>query len=129
MSKEHVELLQRAYALLATGVVLWDSLDENVEVHDHDTPDQGDYRGHAGFGRWLEDWEAAWAEYTFEPEEFIDRGDVVVAVIRMTAKGRTSGIEVRRQDALVYKFRDGKIASLDYYNSKEQALEAAGIAK
>jgi ketosteroid isomerase-like protein len=109
-------------------VVLWDSLDENVVVHDHDTPDQGHYRGHVGFGRWLEDWEAAWAEYTFEAEEFVDAGDVVVAVISMTAKGRSSGIEVRRQDALVYKFRDGKIASIDYYNSKEQALEATGMA-
>ena len=70
-----------------TGEIPWALFDENVEVHDHDTPDQGDYRGHAGFARWLEDWGAAWAEYSFELQEFIDAGDSVVAVILVKARG------------------------------------------
>src|ERR1017187_5551294 len=38
--------------------VRWRTHDE-VEVRDHDIMDASDYRGHAGFGRWLEDWDAA----------------------------------------------------------------------
>jgi hypothetical protein len=36
-----------------TGEMPWDMVDERIEVHDHDTPDQGAYRGRAGVERWL----------------------------------------------------------------------------
>ena len=62
MSNRNVELVREGLGtFVATGEVLWNLLDEGVQIHDHDTPDQGDYGGHAGFGRWLEDWGAAWA--------------------------------------------------------------------
>jgi ketosteroid isomerase-like protein len=128
MSQERVELVQRGLVTLAKGEMLWDTLDEDVEIRDHDILDQQGYNGHAGFAQWLEDWGLAWSEYTFEPEDFIDGGDVVVAVIHLTAKGRSSGIEIDRRDAIVYAFRDGKIATIDYYNDKAQALQAAGLA-
>jgi ketosteroid isomerase-like protein len=91
--------------------------------------DAGEYRGHAGLGRWLEDWGAAWAEYSFELQEFIDAGDSVVVVILVKARGLSSGVEIERQDGLVYGFRDGKIVRLDYYNSRQQALETVGLAE
>jgi ketosteroid isomerase-like protein len=128
VSQANVALIKWFYERwLTTGELPWDMLDEGIEVHDHDTPDQGAYRGHAGVERWLRDWGDAWAEYSFEPEEFIDAGNAVVVVIRMHAKGMGSGVELDRQDAVVYLFRDDKILSTDYYNSKQQALEAAGV--
>jgi hypothetical protein len=45
----------------------------------------------------------------------------------MKVKGRDSGIEVERQDALVYKIRDGKFVRCDYFNNRKQALEAFGL--
>src|SRR5689334_21816491 len=60
---------------------------------------------------------AAWSEWSSEPEQFIDAGDSVVVVVRMKAKGAGSGLELDRQDAQVYRFRDNKILRLDYYNS------------
>jgi ketosteroid isomerase-like protein len=120
--------MKRFYArFLPTGELPSDMLDERIEIHDHDAPDQGAYRGHAGVERWLRDWGEAWAEWSIETEEFIDAGDAVIVVIRMHAKGMGSGVELDRQDALVYRFRDDKIVRTDYYNSKEQALEAAGV--
>jgi ketosteroid isomerase-like protein len=128
MSQENVALIERFYQhFLTTGELPWDIVDEQVEVRDHDTPDQGAYRGRTGVERWLQDWGDAWAEWSIEPEEFIDAGDCVVAVVRMHAKGMGSGVELDRRDAVVYRFRDHKIARADYYNSKEQALEAAGL--
>ena len=97
MSQQNVEVVQRVLEhFMATGEPDWGTLDEEFEVSDHDTPDQGDYRGHEGFGRWLEEWGAAWANWSFEPEEFIDAGDRIVAVIRMKTEGRDSGIETEQ---------------------------------
>jgi ketosteroid isomerase-like protein len=90
--------------------------------------DAGEYRGHSGFARWLENWGAAWADYSVEVEEFIDRGDRVVTVIRMNATGRGSGVAVERQDAMVWKLENGKAVRLDYYNNRAQALNAAEAA-
>ncbi len=128
MSQETVALVKRFYErYLTTGEIPWDMVDERVEVHDHDTPDQGAYRGHPGVERWLEDWTDAWSDWNLEPEEFIDAGNAVIVVIRMHAKGAGSGVELERQDALVYRFSADKILRTDYYNSKDQALEAADV--
>jgi len=89
--------------------------------------DGEDYRGHAGVVRWLEDWSSAWSEFSMEPEEFIDAGERVVAVVRMRAKGRSSGLVLDRQDAVVQELRDGMIVRIDYYNSRDQALKAVGL--
>jgi ketosteroid isomerase-like protein len=45
----------------------------------------------------------------------------------MKATGRDSGIALERQDAQVFKMRDGKVVRLDYYNSKQEALKAVGL--
>ena len=111
----------------ATGEVPWELFDENVEVHDHDTPDQGDYRGHAGYVRWLEDWGAAWADWSIDAEEYFDAGDWVVVFVLMRTKGLGSGIETTREDAQVYRLRDGSVVETDYYNDRRLALKAVGL--
>jgi uncharacterized protein len=128
MSRENVEVVRRLNErLLGTGELAWDLMHEDIEVHDHDTPDQGDYYGHSGVARWLEEWGAAWADWTYEPERYIDAGDIVVLFIRMKTEGRGSGVKLDRQDAQVYTLREGKIARLDHYNDRAEALETVGL--
>jgi ketosteroid isomerase-like protein len=43
------------------------------------------------------------------------------------AKGRTSGAPIREQTAQVMTVRDGKIVRQDFFSSKAEALEAAGL--
>jgi ketosteroid isomerase-like protein len=130
MSRQNVELVQTVLAgFIATGAPSWDLLHEEVEVHDHDVMDAGEYLGHAGFASWLENWDAAWSDFNMEPEEFLDADERVVSVFRMTATGRGSGVEVERQDAIVWSVRSGKVVRLDYYNNREQALGTVGLAK
>lgn len=128
MSREAVEFVQQLWVKFGeTGEPDFSALDGEIEVHDHDLPDAPVQRGHDGFVRWMENWGSAWAQYTMEPEEFIDAGDRVVVVIRMTATGSGSGMTLERRDALVYELRDQKVVRLDYFNSREEALEAAGL--
>jgi len=73
---------------------------------------------------------AAWAEFSVEPEEFIDADDHhVIIVWRLKATGRDSGVQVERQDAMVITVRDGKTARVDWYNSKQHGLESVGLAE
>jgi ketosteroid isomerase-like protein len=128
MSQENVENVKAAVAHFgATGEPMWSTTATDIEVHDHDIPDAGVYRGHAGYVQWLEDWAGAWSEFSLEPEEFIDVGDRVVAVFRMRATGRGSGVTVERGDAMVVEVRDGKAVRLDYYNNQQQALRQVGL--
>jgi ketosteroid isomerase-like protein len=128
MTQENVTLVRRLLECFIAGEVLWDALDEAIEIHDHDILDAGDYRGHAGVMRWVEDWGAGLPVVSFDLQELIDAGDVVVAVILLKARGRDSSVDVERQDAIVYQLRNGRVTRFDYYNSRQQALEAAGSA-
>ncbi|HXB14475.1 MAG TPA: nuclear transport factor 2 family protein [Solirubrobacteraceae bacterium] len=129
MSQENVEIVQNALnGFVASDQATWGMLDRDIEVHDHDIMDAGEYRGHAGFERWIEDWESAWSEYSTQPQEFIDAGERVVVFILQTTTGQGSGLVLERHDAMVFELRDAMIVRLDYYNSRSQALQAAGLA-
>jgi ketosteroid isomerase-like protein len=128
MTQENVVLVRRLLERFIAGEVLWDALDEAVEIHDHDILDAGEYRGHAGVRRWVEDWGAGLPVVSFDLQELIDAGDMVVAVILLKARGRDSSVDVERQDAIVYQLRNGRVTRFDYYNFRQQALEAAGSA-
>src|SRR6476660_9497479 len=128
MSQENIDLVREGFdRYMASGEPPWDLFDREVEVYDHDTPDQGVYRGLEGIARWFEDWGAAWAEWSIEPEEFLDAGNSVVIFVRMHTKGRSSGIEADRQDALVYEIRHDSITRVDAYNDRAEALKAVGL--
>jgi ketosteroid isomerase-like protein len=102
-------------------------LADDVEVRDHDVPDAPLHEGREGYLRWLQIWGEAWEKYTIDMQEYIDAGDRVVVVFRLTATGKGSGLELDRIDAIVHTVREGKLAKLDYYNNKQEALEAAGL--
>jgi ketosteroid isomerase-like protein len=128
MSQENVEMVRATLEHFATtGEPVWEGLHEDVEAYDHDIMDAGDYRGHAGVARWLEDWAAAWSEYEMEPEGFQDAGASVIAFILQKTTGHGSGVTLERHDAMVFEFRDGRVARIDYYNNREQALKAVGL--
>jgi hypothetical protein len=56
-------------------------------------------------------------------------GDPDVVEVRMTGKGRTSGIEIDQRMGWLYTLRDqdGKVARVQMFPSKHQALKAAGL--
>ena len=53
--------------------------------------------------------------------------EVAVSVTRHRGRGRESGIEMDFEVFYVQRGRDGKLARLEMFFSREQALEAAGL--
>jgi ketosteroid isomerase-like protein len=129
MSQQDVEHVRRGMEYwLRTGKALWEDLDPECEIHDHDIMDAGRYRGHDGFRRWMADFGEAWESFTLEPREYMDAGDgKVVLLARLSARGRGSGISVERLDGLVWTVRGGKTVRLDYYSTPAAALAAVGL--
>jgi ketosteroid isomerase-like protein len=127
MSPENVDVMRRMVE--ATGrqdyqAVLTD-LDPQVEIEDTDIPES---TGADSFLEWLARWDQAWDSWRIEDLEVRPAGDdQAIALFRMVVKGKGSGVELTRHDALVASFRGGRAVKLGYYNDQQQALQAAGL--
>jgi ketosteroid isomerase-like protein len=127
MQSENVEVMRRILEAAGRGdyqAVLAD-LDPDVEIDDTDIPES---TATDSFLEWLARWDQAWESWRFEDVEVRAAGDdQVIALFRMVATGKGSGVELTRLDALVASFRDGKAVKLGYYNNQALALEAVGL--
>jgi len=125
------EVLRRLHDAFARGEIeeAHATLHPEVEIQDHDIPDAaGGYRGHEGFDRWVEQNAEGYGDFAVEVEDVIDAGhDRLVALVKLRARGRASGIELERLDGVVYEFSGGLICRIDYYNDRAEALRAAGV--
>jgi ketosteroid isomerase-like protein len=102
-------------------------LDEQVEIDDADIPEatSGD-----SFLTWVARWDEAWESWHVEDFDFrAADDDQVIALFTMVTRGSSSGVELRRADALVASFQGGKAVKLGYYNDQAQALKAIGLAE
>jgi ketosteroid isomerase-like protein len=99
--------------------------DANAEIRDFDVPDSDIGRGHEGFFTWLGRWAEGWESWHVEDLQLQTFGDDhVIALFLMVARGGRSGLELERQDAIVYRVEDGQIVYMAYYNDQEAAFEA-----
>jgi len=64
----------------------------------------------------------------FDVEELIDARDLVIASTVMHGRGAASGASVDDAYVFVYKLRDGLIVEGWEYRTRQQALEAVGLA-
>jgi ketosteroid isomerase-like protein len=129
MSHENVELVRRSWeaSLAEDWPAVLATLDPGAEIRDFDVPDADVNRGHDGFFAWLRRWNEAWASWRVEGLDIQPVGDDgVIALFRMTATGDRSGLELDRNDAIVYRIENGLIVYLAYFNDQEPALEAVG---
>jgi ketosteroid isomerase-like protein len=101
-------------------------LDPAVEIDDTDIPEA---TGADSFLDWLARWDGVWESWHVEDIEVREGEEQVIALFTMVAKGRGSGIELTRPDALVASFRGGKAVTLGYYNDQAQALKAVGLSE
>jgi ketosteroid isomerase-like protein len=86
------------------------------------------YRGHEEIRRWIEDLATDWDFFEVYYDELRDLGDQVLALGGGRARGRVSGVELGDQPATwLMDVAEGKIARMQTYTDREEALAAAGL--
>jgi ketosteroid isomerase-like protein len=129
----NVELARRAFDAMQAGGLpaVLEFLDPEVEFEppDNALERRGSFKGHAAV---RERWDVLFepfAEVRIEPEEFVDAGEeTIVAVFRINARGKASGVPVEMQLGYVLSIRDGKVVRMKAYLDPEEAKHAAGLA-
>ena len=131
MAQENVETVRRSFAEYNRGDVEgaleeWapDAVWHWSNGHGFDA---GVYRGRDEIRRFWQERGAAWEEVRFELIDLIEVEDDHVIVENVAYTRGRDGIEVEARSAWLIKFRDGKQTSLTLYQSKQDALEAAGL--
>jgi ketosteroid isomerase-like protein len=130
MSQENVEIARRLLELWERGDQAGgrEYYDDSCELVFSASwfPDPGAYR----IGAKALD---AWATFTdaFEQVEagvdrIVEAGEQVVALTFVRGRGRVSGAAVGAETAIVFTFREGKVARVEL-TDRAEALEAAGL--
>jgi ketosteroid isomerase-like protein len=82
------------------------------------------YEGREGALRYLRGFDGMLEDVRFEALELIEEGEHVIAMMRLTARGVASGIEVAQLAAAVITLDQGKVTRIDSYPDLETAREA-----
>ena len=130
MSKENVEIVRGGYEhFRSTGELDPGHWDANA-VFDNSNAifaDPGVYRGFDRIRKWLIAQGEMWDSQRYEPEEFIPIGvDQVVVSQKIVSVGR-DGVEVVAHTAVLFKLHGGKVTCWKNFQTKTEALEAAGL--
>ena len=135
MSQENVEIVRRLVALISQQdeAAVWDELPpEFVFDFSRRLIDPVVLRGRDEMRAWMERERQMWEgdHVGYEPKELIDAGDKVLALVRVSGRGKASGVEVEAYTWSVWTFRDGKPVEMTYFgDDRAAALEAAGLSE
>lgn len=133
MSQENVEIVRRFAELW--GRSDWDAMAELADPQVEQHPTVGGVEGGRvlrGADEIRRDYEAVeetWDEHRIEIENLIDAGDRVVILQREFQRGRSSGVELEIEAAVIVDLRDGLIVRVQGYMDRDAALEAAGVSE
>jgi ketosteroid isomerase-like protein len=130
--KESVELLRRFYESFNQR-----DLDAVLELCTNDVEVYKDPgvvemvaaatpRGQERVAQYLRGWLESWTAYHARPEEFVQSGDDVAALVHLRARGKGSQFDIEEEMADVFALRDGRIARLRLYVRRGEALGSLG---
>jgi ketosteroid isomerase-like protein len=100
--------------------------DFHGEVPPEVSAEPDSYDGHEGVRRYFALFSEVIDDLAFEPYEFIEAGDRVLVVSRLSGRGKGSGIPVEMEAYNVGVVRGDKLAAMSAYGSRDAALEALG---
>ncbi len=131
MSQENVEIVGRLYDALNQRD--WDAVFQDthpdLEVTTQRGPDAGTHRRREGVQRFLEDYIAAFDSMFVKPEEFLENGDQVVALVMRRARPKGGSVDLVVRNGHLWTLRDGKILSMKSFPDPEKAVEALGLSE
>jgi hypothetical protein len=99
-------------------------------------PSSGAIPGQGGVARGSEEYKRfiswlfdAFDDAQLEPTEFVDAGDRVLGGFTLSGRGKQSGVETSWTMWQVWTLKDGMFVHGQGFTSREEALEAAGLAE
>jgi ketosteroid isomerase-like protein len=130
MSQENVEIARRVFDALNRG-------DLPRAMKDAATDFTFDFSRSKSFERGVYEREelpglkdtflnGVWESVRWEATEFIEAGGELITPITVHNRGR-QGIELQTTVAWLWSFRDGRVARITLFQSRDEALEAAGL--
>ncbi len=136
MSQENVEIVRRLYAewedeaFKGLDDEAYDLLDLDPEIEwdaSRRTFDPGVYHGYDGIRAMSAGLREVWESGRIEPLEFIQAGKEVVVPVRLVMVSRTDRQAVTANAAHIWTLRDGRVIRHCGFQTKAEALEAAGL--
>jgi ketosteroid isomerase-like protein len=131
MSLENVEIVRRTTDAYnrhdLDGIVEHWAPDAVLDWSNSRGLEAGIYRGHDEIRAFTQRFLATWDEARLELGEPIEAADDVLVVENVTYLRGRDGIETQARSAWVLTFRAGQQTSLTLYQTKQEALEAAGL--
>jgi ketosteroid isomerase-like protein len=132
MSEENVEIVREGYEYFNRfGEPPFHIFAKEIVLMESDaTPVGGEiFEGHDGVARALGQLVEAFDDLRFDVERLIEVDDKVVSFITLTGRGAASGVPVEVRFAHVLKLRDGLLIEWQVHQTREGALEAAGLSE
>jgi ketosteroid isomerase-like protein len=128
VAEANVDALKRGYAAINRGdlSVLRELLHPDIEWHEPGPSlDAGTHRGRESFERFLRGWLESFDEFQVEPEQVVERDGRLIAVVRQTGKGRSSGLQVDARLAHIWTVEAGRAVRWEAVANPEDALGEA----
>ena len=131
MPDSNLDVVQRLFDDYAEGGVeaVLHGADENIviEIPPELSAEPDTYRGHAGVRRYFAGFEGMLDDVRYEALELTESGDdTVIAHIRLSGRGVSSGLDVDLEAFVVHELANGKIVRIHPYADLDGAQAAAG---
>jgi ketosteroid isomerase-like protein len=109
-----------------------EQFDPQIEVRWHDRRTYPDapqqVRGLAEVIAFTEQYRSTWDHLALEVLEFVEApDDQILVFVRQTGQGRESGVPIVLHFFELLTIRDGKLAKMEFFRHRANALEAAGL--
>ena len=129
VSETNVETLERILRQLFESRRIDPALlAEDIEwVNPPKAVEPGTRRGADEFNRAVANVFAAWDDVHFETDRLIDNGDYVLALGRLRGRIHGPGMAVESPHAQLWSFSDGRATRMEWFNTHQEAMEAAGV--
>jgi ketosteroid isomerase-like protein len=133
MTQENVEVVQRTAVAVGRRdlATFLEVTDPHVEWHTSLAviSEGGAYHGHDGVRQFVRDLSEAFELFEATIDAVLPVGDLVLAVGRLTYRGKTSGLAESERFGWIFRFQEGKVVYIRAFRDPERVLAAVGLSE
>ena len=128
VSQSNVEVVQALFDRFAEGGIepTLDLFSEDVliEIPPDMSAEPDDYHGHDGVRRYFAGFDGMISDLRYEALELIPVGDAVLAHVRLSGRGASSGLDVSLDPYVLHELEGGRITRIRPYPDRDAAERA-----